>query len=71
MQSSLLLQTRHGLKVACAFVPWIASMFLLYWLEYGQIWTTATPHRGKLSVAILALGLGLSFLTHSYFFKRR
>jgi hypothetical protein len=71
MQSSFLLQTRHGLKLAIAFLPWIASMLLLYWLEYGQIWTTETPHRGKMSVAILVVGLGLSFLAHSYLFRRR
>jgi uncharacterized membrane protein YGL010W len=46
-------------------------MFLLYWLEYGQIWTTETAHRGKISVAILLIGMGLSFLVHSYFAKRQ
>jgi hypothetical protein len=71
MQSSLLMQTCCALKTAIAFLPWVASMFLLYYLEYGQIWTAETPHRGKISVAILIVGLGLSFLAHSWFFRRR
>ena len=64
-------QLRHALEIGLAFAPWVASMFLLYWLEYGQIWTTETAHRGKISVAILLLGMGLSFLVRSYFAKRQ
>ena len=64
-------QLRHALEIGLAFAPWVASMFLLYWLEYGQIWTTETAHRGKISVMILLIGMGLSFLIHSYFAKRQ
>jgi len=60
----------HALKVALAFTPWLISMYTLYWLEYGEIWTSETAHRGKISVAILAVGMGLSFLVHSRFAKR-
>ena len=59
----------HALKVALAFTPWLISMYTLYWLEYGEIWTSETAHRGKISVAILAVGMGLSFLVHSRFAK--
>jgi len=62
---------RHALEIAIAFAPWVASMFLLFWLEYGQIWSTETAHRGKISVTILLVGMGLSFLVHSYIAKRR
>ena len=58
------------LKVAIAITPWLISMYVLYWLEYGEVWTTETAHRGKISVAILALGMGLSFLVQSRFAKR-
>ncbi|MGI9271583.1 MAG: hypothetical protein ACR2QT_07405 [Woeseiaceae bacterium] len=64
-------QTRRIAEVVIAFAPWILSMFTLYWLEYGEIWTTATPHRGKTSVAILIVGMSLSFLVHSAFAKRK
>ncbi len=60
----------QALKVAIAFTPWLISMYTLYWLEYGEIWTSETAHRGKISVAILAVGMGLSFLIHSRFAKR-
>ncbi len=60
----------HALKVALAFTPWLISMYTLYWLEYGEIWTSETAHRGKISVAILAVGMGLSFLVHSRFAER-
>jgi hypothetical protein len=71
MPDSLQKQARHALQIAAAFAPWVVSMFALYWLEYGQIWTTETAHRGKISVTILVIGMGLSFLVHSYFTKRR
>jgi len=56
-----------AIKVIIAFVPWLISMYTLYWLEYGQIWTTETAHRGKISVAILLTGMLLSFLIYSAF----
>ena len=58
-------------KVVIALVPWVLSMFTLYWLEYGEIWTTATPHRGKTSVIILMIGMGLSFLLYCRLFKHQ
>jgi len=69
--SLLKTRTRHVLEVAVAFTPWVISMFILYWLEYGEIWTTETTHRGKISVAILAVGMGLSLLVQSHFAKRK
>jgi len=70
MPNPLKIWTRNALKVAIAFTPWLISMYLLYWLEYGEIWTTQTAHRGKISVTILAVGMGLSFLVQSRFAKR-
>ena len=58
------------LRVAIAFTPWLISMYVLYWLEYGEVWTTETAHRGKISVAILVVGMALSFLVQSRFAKR-
>jgi len=70
MSNSLKKHTRNALKAAIAFTPWLISMFVLYRLEYGEVWTTETPHRGKMSVAILVVGMGLSFLVQSHFAKR-
>ena len=71
MPSSFRLRTRKAIEVGIAFTPWLISLYGLYWLEYGEVWTTDTAHRGKISVAILAIGMGLSFLVHSRFFKRK
>jgi len=46
-------------------------MYTLYWLEHGEIWTTGTPHRGKITVTILLLGMGSTFLLLSYFAARQ
>jgi hypothetical protein len=71
MPNSVKLPLRHALEIAIAFTPWMLSAFLLYCLEYGEIWTTDTAHRGKISVTILVVGMSLSFLVHSYFVKHK
>jgi len=71
MSNSLKSRSLYALEVAVAFVPWMISLYLLYWLEYAEIWTIETAHRGKTAVAILAVGMGLSFLVKSLFAKRR
>ncbi len=58
------------MELTIAFIPWLLSMYTIYWLEYGEVWTTATPHRDKITIAILASGMGLSFLLKSFFDKR-
>jgi hypothetical protein len=70
MPNSMKSRTHHALEVAIAFTPWVISTYTLYWLQTGNIWTIETAHRGKISVAILAVGMGLSFLVHSSFAKR-
>jgi hypothetical protein len=70
MPDSLKMQTRHALEIVIAFTPWVISMFVLYLLENGEIWTPETPHRDKISIAILVAGMGLSFLVRSHFTKR-
>jgi hypothetical protein len=71
MLSALKTRTRYTLEVAIAFTPWVISMYVLYWLDYGEVWTSDTAHRGKIAVAILAVGMGLSFLVQSYFARRK
>jgi len=71
MPNAFKVRTQHVFEVTIAFTPWVISMYTLYWLEYGEVWTTATPHRGKISVTILVVGMVLSFLIRSYFSKRQ
>ena len=53
------------LKFSFILAPWLLSMYLLYWLDRSQTWSPETPHRGKLSVTILVIGMGLSFLLYA------
>ena len=69
MLNSLKQQAQSAIKAAIAFAPWLISMYVIYWLEYGGIWTSETAHRGKIAVTILIVGMGLSFLVQSYFVK--
>ena len=61
---------RNSQREAIAFTPWLISMYIFYWLDYNETWTSETAHRGKISVAILVVGMGLSFLVQSHFAKR-
>lgn len=45
-------------------------MYLLFWLEKHKIWIPETPHRDKITIAIVAAGMVLSFLLQSYFARR-
>ena len=71
MPDALKSRLRYVLQVAVATLPWVISMYTLYWLEHGEIWTTETPHRGKISVSILLAGMLLSFLLQSRLIARR
>ena len=71
MPESLKTKTRAALRTAVAFTPWLIAMYGFYWLDSSGAWTSDTPHRGKLSVLILASGMGLSFLVYSYFCRRK
>jgi len=55
---------------ALALAPWLLAMYAFYWLDASGTWTADTPHRGKLSVALLATGMLLSFLIRTWFKNR-
>ena len=66
------LTTRFGswLKIAAALAPCILSMYLLYYLGKYEIWVPETPHRDKMTIIILIIGMAMSFFARSYFVKR-
>ncbi len=70
MLDTLKIQTLNALKIAIALTPWLISMYVFYWLDYSETWSSETPHRGKISVALLAIGMSLSFLIWSFLAKR-
>lgn len=59
-----------ALTIAIALIPWIVASFVFYWLDSSGTWTPETPHRGKLSVMILATGMVLSLLLYTRLSKR-
>jgi hypothetical protein len=71
MKNSSTPPVRYVLEIAIVFTPWVISMYTLYWLDYGEIWNSETPHRGKIAVTILAVGMALSFLIKSRFDMRK
>ena len=71
MPGSLKKQMRHALELAIAFAPWVTVSYVFYWLHASGIWTSDTAHRGKMSVALLGVGMGMSFFIQSYFAAAR
>ena len=70
MPSSIRTETLKVLQTAVAVTPWLFSMYVFYWLDSTGTWTSETPHRGKISVAILVAGMALSFGIYSYLSRR-
>lgn len=70
MLETLKNQLRPVLRVALASTPWLASMYFLYWLGKTQAWVPETPHRDKVTIAVVAAGMAASFVVHCYFTKR-
>ncbi|MEM6484535.1 MAG: hypothetical protein AAF662_06070 [Pseudomonadota bacterium] len=55
---------RSLLIKALVSIPWLLSLYMLYYFETTGVWEPETPYRALLSVMALATGLALSFLVH-------
>ena len=64
------MRVRKWLTAVIAAAPWLIAMYAFFWLDSTGTWTADTPHRGKMSVAILASGMGLSFFVWSVLARR-
>jgi len=71
MSKNLKTRTQRALELALVFMPWLASMYMLYAFEKYEIWVPETAHRDKITIVILVVGMGLSFLLHTYFSKKK
>jgi hypothetical protein len=67
MQSALGQGLAKGFKLLIAFTPWVIACYAFYLLHTSGTWTGDTPHRGKMSVTLLGIGMVLSFLIQSRF----
>ncbi|MDA0705313.1 MAG: hypothetical protein O2805_01500 [Proteobacteria bacterium] len=70
MPNSIRTETLKVLQIAISVTPWVLSIYIFYWLDSSGTWTSETPHRGKISVAILVAGMALSFGIYSYLARR-
>jgi len=69
MQSALGQGLLKGVKLLIAFTPWVLACYAFYLLHTSGTWTGETPHRGKMSVSLLGIGMVLSFLIQSGFIR--
>ena len=51
----------RNLKKLMSFLPFMVSMYFLYFLEKAEIWSPEMPHRDKITIVVLILGMGMSF----------
>ncbi len=58
---------RRGLIIVIVMTPMTVAMYGLYWLGSREIWMPETPHRDKITIAIMAVGMLLSFALQTYF----
>lgn len=65
MTSSPMSIAKRLVRLAVTLTPSLLAMYTFYWLDTSGTWTTDTPHRGKMSVALLTAGLVLSFVVYS------
>ena len=62
---------QYALRTVVSLLPWIASMYLFYWLDATDIWTPETPHRGKLSVLLLGSGMLATFFLYTTITRKK
>ena len=53
------------LKAFLALAPLIGAMYALYYFGKYEVWIPETPHWDKITIAILVLGVSVSFLLYS------
>ena len=56
---------------ALVAVPWVTSMYGLYWFEQAEIWAPETLHRDKVSLFVLTGGMFASYGLYSWLFVTR
>ncbi len=53
-----------SIKNIINFIPWVMSIYVFYLMD-TNLWTYETPHRGKISVIIMSVGMILSLKLYS------
>ncbi len=61
---------RKQLQNVVSFSPLLAAMYILFYLESQNIWMPETPHRDKITLLVLILGMAASFVIRSFLWKK-
>ncbi|MFK7730560.1 MAG: hypothetical protein AB8B48_02970 [Pseudomonadales bacterium] len=61
-------QTIAIAKALLACAPWLIAMYLLFWMEKTDTWTSETPLRDPLSVCVVAVGMLSSLFVYTNLF---
>lgn len=62
---------RYYGQILVGAMPWLVSMYVLFWLEKSGTWVPETPHRDKITIAIVAVGMISSFFLYSYLVRKK
>ena len=69
MNSKWITQILLWLRWGIATVPLLFSMYTLYYLGKHEIWIPQTPHRDKITIFVLLMGMSGSLLSITFFSK--
>ena len=69
MNSKWITKILLWLRWAIATVPLLFSMYTLYYLGKHEIWIPQTPHRDKITIFVLLMGMTGSLLSITFFSK--
>lgn len=54
----------YVLRIVLALIPWAAALYLHHWLDESGTWSAEMEGRALMSVVILSVGMGTSFLVY-------
>ena len=69
MNSKWIAKILVWLRWGIATVPFLFSMYTLYYLGKHEVWIPETPHRDKITIFVLLMGMTGSLFSITFFSK--
>lgn len=60
----------RALKIVIALIPWGITLYIQHWLEREAVWEVSMPYRSLISVVLLVVGMGLSFVLYNWLTRK-
>lgn len=60
----------RALKILISLIPWSITLYIQFWLERDAVWEVSMPYRSLISVVLLVVGMGLSFVLYNWLNKK-